>query len=190
MQISSAYMKKGPFFCKKNLFRQISKFFLLRLDFLCAACYRMASPFETTGETLMFASKYIIPVTVLLGAAFCADAHPRHHNEGVHLAAEIVGLVRSVIAPKPVVVTPPPPPVVVTPAPVVVAPPPPPVVVTPAPVVVTPAPVVVTPPPVVVAPPPPPRPVYHHRPAPPPRPVYHHRPAPRHPGRHHPAQHR
>ena len=73
--------------------------------------------------------------------------HGHHHNDGLALAAGIVNLVRTVVAPAPVVVAPPPQPVVVAPAPVVVAPPPPPVVVAPAPVVVTrPAPIVVTPP--------------------------------------------
>ena len=102
--------------------------------------------------------------------------HGHHHNDGLALAAGIVNLVRTVVAPAPVVVAPPPQPVVVAPAPVVVTPPPPP------PVVVAPAPVVVTPPPppVVVAP----APVVVTRPAPivvtPPR--HHHpvhpRPAP------------
>ena len=86
-----------------------------------------------------------------------ARPHHGHDNDGLALAAGIVNLVKSVIAPAPKVVVAP------APAPVVVTPPPP-----PAPVVVTPppppAPVVVTrPAPVVVAPPPP----RHRQPAPP-----------------------
>ena len=72
--------------------------------------------------------------------------HGHHHkeNDGVRLAAEIIGLVGAVLNPQPAVV--------VTPAPVVVAPPPP-------------------PPPIVV--PVPPAPVIIHRPAPPPRRIHH-----------------
>ena len=82
-----------------------------------------------------------------------AGSPPHHRNEGVGLATDIVRLVKTIISPPAVVVTPP---VVTTPAPVVVAPP----------LVATPAPVVVAPP--VWTPPPP-----HHfrgperRPAPP-----------------------
>ena len=80
--------------------------------------------------------------------------HNHRHDDGLALAAGIVHLVRSVIAPPPVVITPrpavvvpPPPPVVITPRPAVVVPPPPPVVVTPKPVVVVPPrPVVIQPP--------------------------------------------
>lgn len=53
----------------------------------------------------------------------------RDHGEGIRLAADIVDLVKAVVAPPPVVVTP-------APAPVVVAPAPAPVVVTPAPAAV------------------------------------------------------
>ena len=69
----------------------------------------------------MYKSKYVLPVLLLLGAGTALSAR-HHHNEGVHLAAEIVGLVRTAVAPPPVVVAPPP--VVVAPPPVVVAPPP------------------------------------------------------------------
>ena len=75
-----------------------------------------------------------------------ARPHHGHDNDGLALAAGIVNLVKSVIAPAPKVVVAP------APAPVVVTPPPP-----PAPVVVT------RPAPVVVAPPPP----RHRHPAPP-----------------------
>ena len=76
----------------------------------------------------MYKSKYVLPVLLLLGAGTALSAR-HHHNEGVHLAAEIVGLVRTAVAPPPVVVAPPPvvaapPPVVAAPPPVVVAPPP------------------------------------------------------------------
>ena len=61
--------------------------------------------------------------------------HHHYHggSSGVRLAADIVNLVHSVVAP-PVVVAPAPAPVVVAPEPVVVAPPPPPVVVAPRPI--------------------------------------------------------
>ena len=85
-----------------------------------------------------------------------ARHHKHHDNDGLRLAAGIVGLVKAVVAPTPVVVNP-------APAPVVVTPPPAPVVVTPpAPVVVATPPPVVVRPPVVVAPP-----ARYHRPAPP-----------------------
>ena len=93
-----------------------------------------------------------------------ARPHHRHHdNDGLRLAAGIVNLVKTVVAPAPVVVAPAPAPVVVAPAPapVVVAPAPAPVVVAPNPVVV-PRRVVVVPPPRHRAAPP-----RHHRPAPP-----------------------
>ena len=94
----------------------------------------------------MCKSKYVLPVLLLLGAGTLLSAR-HHHNEGLHLAAEIVGLVRTAVTPAPVVVAPAPAPVVVAPAPapVVVAPAPAPVVVAPAPapVVVAPAPVVI-----------------------------------------------
>ena len=76
----------------------------------------------------MYKSKYVLPVLLLLGAGTALSAR-HHHNEGVHLAAEIVGLVRTAVAPAPVVVAP-------APAPVVVAPAPAPVAVAPAPVVI------------------------------------------------------
>ena len=88
---------------------------------------------------------------VLAAAPEAAAGHHRgHHNEGLHLAAGIINLVKAVFTPAPPVV------VAQTPAPVVVAP--------------QPAPVVVTPPapPVIVR-----QPAYHHRPAPAPR---HHNP--------------
>ena len=95
-----------------------------------------------------------------------AGHHGKHHNEGLHLAAGIVNLVKAVLTPAPAVV------VAQTPQPVVVAPPAAPVVVAPQPVVVAPP-----PPPVVVTQPPPPviirHPAYHHRPAPA---VRHHNP--------------
>ena len=56
----------------------------------------------------MYKSKYVLPVLLLLGAGTALSAR-HHHNEGLHLAAEIVGLVRTVAAP-----------VVVAPAPVVI----------------------------------------------------------------------
>ena len=74
----------------------------------------------------MSKNKYFFPVLLLLGAGTMLSAR-HHHNEGLHLAAEIVGLVRTAVAPAPVVVTRP------APAPVVVTPAPAPVVVTPAP---------------------------------------------------------
>ena len=65
----------------------------------------------------MYKSKYVLPVLLLLGAGTALSAR-HHHNEGVHLAAEIVGLVRTAVAPPPVVAAPPP--VVVAPPPVVI----------------------------------------------------------------------
>ena len=110
---------------------------------------------------------------IVLAAApeAAAGHHGKHHNEGLHLAAGIVNLVKAVftpaapvvVAPQPVVVAPPAAPVAVAPQPVVVAPPPPPVVVAPQPVVVAPP-----PPPVIIR-----HPAYHHRPAPA---VRHHNP--------------
>ena len=70
----------------------------------------------------MSKNKYFFPVLLLLGAGTMLSAR-HHHNEGLHLAAEIVGLVRTAVAPAPVVVT--------RPAPVVVTPAPAPVVVIP-----------------------------------------------------------
>ena len=67
----------------------------------------------------MYKSKYVLPVLLLLGAGTALSAR-HHHNEGVHLAAEIVGLVRTAVAPAPVVVAPAPAPVAVAPAPVVI----------------------------------------------------------------------
>ncbi|MBO5792309.1 MAG: hypothetical protein J6S54_07530, partial [Lentisphaeria bacterium] len=101
----------------------------------------------------MSKEKYMFAALLLLGAGTTLSART-HHNEGLHLASEIVGLVRTAIAPAPVVVTRPAPVVVTRPAPVVVTPPAPVVVTPPAPVVVTrPAPVVVTrPAPAVVIP--------------------------------------
>lgn len=67
-----------------------------------------------------------ITAGVVLAAVFTVPlmAGPKHHrnhhhhgNDGVRLAAQIVGLVKNAIAPAPVVVT--------RPAPVVIAPPPP-----------------------------------------------------------------
>ena len=109
----------------------------------------------------------VLLVTAIATPAFAGPhhKHDKRHNEGVHLAAEIIGLVGQALR----ITTPPPPPpqtVIVTQP----APPPPPVQT----VVVTqpaPRPVIVTPPP---------RPVVR-RPAPPPR-----RPAPaRKQGGHH-----
>ena len=106
----------------------------------------------------------VLLVTAIATPAFAGPhhKHDKRHNEGVHLAAEIIGLVGQALR-----VTAPPPKTVVVTQP---APPPPPVQT----VVVTqpaPRPVVVTPPP---------RPVVR-RPAPPPR-----RPAPaRKQGGHH-----
>ena len=51
----------------------------------------------------MYKSKYVLPVLLLLGAGTALSAR-HHHNEGVHLAAEIVGLVRTAVAPPPVVI--------------------------------------------------------------------------------------
>ena len=114
-------------------------------------------------------------LTVLIAAPVFAapphhDRHDKHHNEGVHLAAEIIGLVGKVLG-----IAEPPPPPVVAPAPVVIAPPPRPVVIAPAPVVVAPPPR-----PVVVAPPRKPAPQRHVAPAPKPT-----RQRPGQPGRHH-----
>ena len=75
----------------------------------------------------MSKNKYLFPVLLLLGAGTVLSA--RHHNEGLHLAAEIVGLVRTAVAPPPVVVAAPPPRVVAPPPPRVVVPPPRPVVI-------------------------------------------------------------
>ena len=90
---------------------------------------------------------------LLIAGGLTARPHHHKHDDGLRLAAGIVGLVANVLAPTPVVVAAPPPP----PPPVVVVPPPPP------------RPIVVAPPPRRYAPPPPPR--RHH--APPPR--NHHR---------------
>jgi len=84
--------------------------------------------------------KFTLALVVVGGCTLPVMAgHGHHHkeNDGVRLAAEIIGLVGAVLNPQPVVVTP---------APVVVAPPPPPPVVVPAP----PPPVVVPAPPVVI----------------------------------------
>ena len=156
-------------------------------------------------------SHYLLVALFLAGTGGVLEARSHHHNEGVHLASEIVGLVKNAIAPAPRTV------VVTQPAPVVVT--------RPAPVVVTPAPVVVTPVPAaspVVIPdygygwwqgtwvpcynnwywyhgtwvwggrgprpvPPPWAPDFRRRPLPPPpRPVHHHhRPAPPPPRYHH-----
>ena len=92
--------------------------------------------------------KFTLAVVVVGGCTLPVMAgHGHHHkeNDGVRLAAEIIGLVGAVLNPHPAVV--------VAPAPVVVAPPPP-------------------PPPIVV--PAPPTPVIIHRPAPPPRRIHHH----------------
>ncbi|MBE6355823.1 MAG: hypothetical protein E7058_01765, partial [Lentisphaerae bacterium] len=80
----------------------------------------------------------MVAAAAFMGTAVFAGPHHRHHkrNEGLALAAGIVHLVKEVVAPTPVVVTPPP--AVVAPAPVVVTPPP--AVVAPAPAVVAPAP--------------------------------------------------
>ena len=66
-------------------------------------------------------TKYVLPVMLLLGAGTMLSAR-HHHNGGLHLAAEIVGLVRTAIAPAPVVVTRPAPVVVTPAAPAVVIP--------------------------------------------------------------------
>lgn len=92
--------------------------------------------------------KFTLALVVVGGCTLPVMAgHGHHHkeNDGVRLAAEIIGLVGAVLNPLPAVV--------VAPAPVVVAPPPP-------------------PPPIVV--PAPPTPVIIHRPAPPPRRIHHH----------------
>ena len=66
---------------------------------------------------------FLIVAIAGFAALFPLEARHHRHNEGVHLAAEIVGLVKNAIAPAPKVVVAPAP-VVVAPAPVVVAPPP------------------------------------------------------------------
>lgn len=101
-------------------------------------------------------------ITAVATPAFAGPhhRHDKHHNEGVHLAAEIIGLVGRALGvvnpPQTVVVThpaPPPPPVqtvVVTqpaPRPVIVTPPPRPVVRRPAPPPRRPAPARHAPPP-------------------------------------------
>ena len=100
-------------------------------------CYCKVSALFNRGVFSMCKSKYVLPVLLLLGAGTLLSAR-HHHNEGLHLAAEIVGLVRTAVTPPPVVVAPAQAPVVVAPAPapVVVAPAPAPVVVAPAPVVI------------------------------------------------------
>ena len=85
----------------------------------------------------MSKEKYLFAALLLLGAGTTLSARP-HHNEGLHLASEIVGLVRTAVAPAPVVVTRPAPVVVTPPAPVVVTPPASVVVTRPAPAVVIP----------------------------------------------------
>ena len=132
---------------------------------------------------------------------FTVPAAQAHHNEGLHLAAGIVGLVNSVLKPPPTIVVnqtpviaqPPvfvPQPATVVTQPVVTQPAvvvtqPATVVTQPAVVtqpVVTPAPVVVTTPPVVF----PARPIFGHRPAPPrPLPPRPRPPRPPRPPRHH-----
>ena len=67
---------------------------------------------------------------LLIAGGLTARPHHHKHDDGLRLAAGIVGLVANVLAPTPVVVAAPPPP---PPPPVVVTPPPAPVVVTPAP---------------------------------------------------------
>lgn len=114
----------------------------------------------------------VLLVTAIATPAFAGPhhKHDKRHNEGVHLAAEIIGLVGQALR----ITTPPPPPpqtVIVTQP----APPPPPVQT----VVVTqpaPRPVVVTPPPrpAVRRPAPPPRKPAPARPAPPPKQGGHH----------------
>ena len=74
---------------------------------------------------------------LLIAGGLTARPHHHKHDDGLRLAAGIVGLVANVLAPTPVVVAAPPPP------------PPPPVVVT------------QPPPPVIIR-----HPAYHHRPAP------------------------
>ena len=72
----------------------------------------------TLGAAMMLA---VVPETMA-----APHGHKGHRdNDGLRLAAGIVHLVKSVIAPAPVVVAPPPPPVVVVPPrrPVVVTPP-------------------------------------------------------------------
>lgn len=93
--------------------------------------------------------KFTLALVVVGGCTLPVMAgHGHHHkeNDGVRLAAEIIGLVGAVLNPQPTVVVAPP---VVAPAPVVVAPPPPPIVVP-------------APPPVII-----------HRHAPPPRRIHH-----------------
>ena len=114
----------------------------------------------------------VLLVTAIATPAFAGPhhKHDKRHNEGVHLAAEIIGLVGQALR----ITTPPPPPpqtvIVTQPAP------PPPLVQT---VVVTqpaPRPVIVTPPPrpVVRRPAPPPRKPAPARPAPPSKQGGHH----------------
>ena len=82
-------------------------------------CYCKVSALFNRGVFSMCKSKYVLPVLLLLGAGTLLSAR-HHHNEGLHLAAEIVGLVRTAVTPPPVVVAPAPAPVVVAPAPVVI----------------------------------------------------------------------
>ncbi len=81
----------------------------------------------------MKANKLIIIAAVATvfcaGTAFAGEHHRRHErNNGIRLATDIVNLVKSVVAPVPVVVAPPPPVTVHQPPPpprrVVVTPPP------------------------------------------------------------------
>jgi len=68
----------------------------------------------------------VVKIACCLGimglCAVPAMAHGHHHNDGVRLASNIIGLVGAVVNPAPVVVTRPA--VVAAPAPVVVTPPP------------------------------------------------------------------
>ena len=68
----------------------------------------------------------MLAAVMVMGSAVFArphGGHHRHHRDGLDLATGIVNLVRSVVAPAPVVVAPPPPvyyhnrPVIVTPPP-------------------------------------------------------------------------
>ena len=137
-------------------FRQMLGVFMIIA--LLSGCAGQAEPQETEpskAEETVEETLAVVPET--MAAPHGHKGHKGHRdNDGLRLAAGIVHLVKSVIAPAPVVVAPPPPPVVTAPAPVVVAPPPPPVVVVPPR-----RPVVVTPPRYI---PPAPR---HHRQAPP-----------------------
>ena len=93
----------------------------------------------------------VLLVTAIATPAFAGPhhKHDKRHNEGVHLAAEIIGLVGQALR----ITTPPPPPpqtVIVTqpaPRPVIVTPPPRPVVRRPAPPPRKPAPARPAPPP-------------------------------------------